>query len=114
MSLRLGAVLAVNLEHLLHDLANRRERVESARLDLVEQAPELGVVLDLALEMRLRPAGGDREHLPGQVLPPPLLEQPLPFEVGAMLLDLLPQLGNVLTARGLGEDDRRAPRALLV
>ena len=57
------AVLLANVEHLLHDLANGRQRVELAALHLVEQPPQLGVAGDRLLEMRLRACRGDREDL---------------------------------------------------
>src|SRR5438067_886055 len=64
--------------------------------------------------MAARPARGDREYLARKVRPPSLLELPTPFEECAVLLDLLPQLRDVLTAHGLREDDRRVPVAAAI
>src|SRR5919197_1324568 len=109
ISLRLGAVFVAKFEHLPKYLPHRGERVKLPALDLVQQAPQLGVAGDRLLEVRPRAGGGDREHLTGQVLPSPLLEPPVGLEERAVLLDLLPQLGHVLSAHRLGEDDRRLP-----
>src|SRR5512133_2990675 len=103
-SASVGAVRSVaKVEHLLHYLPHRRQRIELAPLHLVEQAPELGIVGHGLLEMRLRAPRRDREDLGRQVLPAPLLEPALGLEEGAMLLDLRPELGHVLSARGVGE-----------
>src|SRR5580765_4529898 len=88
ISLTPGAVFVFKLEHLLHDLPDRAQRVQLAALDLVEQAAQLFVAGNGLLQMRLRARRGDREHLAGEVLPPPLLEQALGLEIGAVLLDL--------------------------
>src|ERR671930_2446819 len=109
-SASVGAVRSVaKVEDLLHYLPHRRERIELAPLHLVQQPPQLGIVCDRLLEVRLRAPRRDREHLAGQVLAPPLLELPLLLEVRAVLRDLRPQLGDVLAARRVGEDDRRPP-----
>src|SRR5438876_8203704 len=93
ISVSVGPVVSVaNVEHLVHDLSNGRERVELSALHLIEQPPQLGIPGDRALEMGLRAGGGDREHLAGEILAPPLLQQPFAFEEGAVRLDLLPQL----------------------
>src|SRR5829696_9615203 len=96
MSASVGAVRSVamglrKMKDLLKDLTHGGERVELPPLYLVEQAPELRIVGHRLLEMRLRPAGGDREHLACEVSSPPLLETVLVLEVCAMLLDLLPE-----------------------
>src|SRR5712691_1200720 len=115
MSASVGAVRAIaKLEHLLHDLAHGAERVELARLHLVEQPPQLRVVRHCVLEMLLRARGRDGEHLAGQVLAPLLLELAVGVEEGPVLLDLLPERLDVLAANRVGEDDRRRPGALLV
>ncbi len=54
ISASVSVVLVANLEHLLHDLAHGGERVELARLHLVEQPPQLGIVGDRSLEVPLR------------------------------------------------------------
>src|SRR5690242_10049676 len=77
ISLSPGAVFVFKLEHLSHDLANGGERVQLARLHLVEQPAQRLVVGNRALEVRLGARRSDREHLAGEVLPAPLLEQPL-------------------------------------
>src|SRR5215218_4617189 len=68
MSARVGAIFVgiavrVDVEHLLHDLSHRGQRVELPPLDLVEQASKLGVVRDRALQVQLCPRARDREHL---------------------------------------------------
>src|SRR3954469_13014601 len=88
ISLSPGAVFVFKLEHLLHDLSDRAQRVQLAALHLVEQAPQLFVVGDRALQVGLRARRGDGEHLAGEILPTPLLEQALGLEVAAVLLDL--------------------------
>ena len=80
VSERRGLVAVVDSVHLLEDLTHGRERVELARLDLVEQPPQLGLLRHRRLQVRLRPARRRGEHLAGQVLPPPLLEQALRLE----------------------------------
>src|SRR5437868_4419405 len=115
MSGSVGAVsVAANSEHLLQDLTNRTERVELAALHLVEEPTQLRIVCDTFLEMPLCPRGGDCEHLAGKIAPPPFLEPPRLLEEGAVCLELLPQLGDVLAARRLGQDDRRTPLTALV
>src|SRR3954465_12249981 len=104
-SASVGAVRSVaKVEHLLHYLPHRRERVQLAALPLVEQPPQLGVVRHGPLEVRLRTAGRDREHLAGEILPPPRLELAVLVEVCAVRLDLLPQFRDVLAAGRLAQD----------
>src|SRR4030095_10231535 len=91
-SRRLGAVPVFNLENLLHDLPNRRQWVELAPLHLVEQPPQLGIILHRALEVRLRPRRRDREDLACEVAPPPLVEPAVRDEELAVPLDLVPHL----------------------
>ena len=107
-------VLVLDPVHVLEDLTDGRERVELAGLDAGEQLRELGLLRHRRLQVRLRPARRRGEHLAGQVLPPPLLEQSLRLEEASVLLDLGPELGNVLASHGLRQDDRRSPRALAV
>src|SRR4051795_6154469 len=114
VSVAIAVILSMNVEDLLHDLAHGRQRVELSALDLVEQAPQLGVARDRALEMRLRAGGGNREDLAGEVFAAPLLEQPLLLEKGAVRFDFLPQLGHVLASRRLRQHDRRSPHSLAV
>src|SRR5438445_3144218 len=115
MSASVGAICSVaKLEHLLHDLLHRGQRVELPPLHLVQDAPQLRVVLNRTLEMRLGTTGCNREHLTGEILAPALLEAPLRLQVSTMLLDLAPELGDAVAPRRLGEDDRRLPPALAV
>src|SRR5947208_2770102 len=115
MSMSVGAVfVTVNAEHLLQDLSDCAQRIELPTLYLVEQAPELGIFAHGCLQMPVCPRRGDREHLAGEVARPPLLELPRLLEELAVLLELLPKLRDVLAARRLREDDRRAPVAILV
>src|SRR5437667_9828680 len=104
-----GSVGRSNVEHLLEDLTNGRERVEPARLDVVEQPPQLRVVPDRRLEMPPRTRRGDLEHLLRQVRPPPPLQLSVDLEPGPMLGDLLLELLEPFAAHRLGEHDRRAP-----
>src|SRR5436190_5230621 len=110
-----GAVRSVaNVEHLLHYLPHRGQRIELTPLHLVQQPTKLRIVGDGLLQMRLRTPRRDREHLAGEILSPPLLEPALPLEVRAMLLDLLPQLLDVLATRRLRQHDRRLPGTFAV
>jgi hypothetical protein len=59
-------------------------------LHLVQEAAQLGIALDRALEVRFRPGRGDREHLAGEVLAAALLEASVLLKMGSVLLDLLP------------------------
>src|SRR2546421_10570823 len=100
MSASVGpAVSVANLEHPLHDLANRRQRVELTVLHLVEQPTQLGIVGDGTLEMRFCPRRCDGEDLSREVLAPPLLEDALALEERAVLFDLGPELRHVLAPR---------------
>src|SRR6266545_8050330 len=115
MSASVGAVRCVaNLEHLLKDLTHGRQRIELAPLHLVEQPPQLRIVGHRPLEVRLRATGRDGEDFARQVLAPPLLQPPLRLEVRPVLLDLRPELGNVLSVCGVGEYDRRSPGTVTV
>src|SRR6476620_2533447 len=107
-------IVAIDPEHLFDDLPYRGQRIELPVGDLVQQAPQLRILGDGVLEVRLRPRGGDREHLAREVPPPPLLQQPIALEVGAMLADPRPELGDVLPPLGLCEYDRHLPRTLPV
>src|SRR5438128_9883417 len=98
-----------NVEHLLEDLTNRRQGVEPARLDIVEEPPQLGVVADGRLQVPSRPGRRDLEHLLREVRPPPPLELAVRLEPRTVLGDLLPQLLETLATQGLREHDRRAP-----
>src|SRR5256885_3051522 len=106
MSATVGAI-RLDLEHAQQDLAHGAERVELARLHLVEQPAQLGIVGDGVLEVLLRARGRDREHLAGEVLAAPRLELAPGFQEGPVLLDLLPQRLDPLAAHRLGEHDRR-------
>ena len=68
----------------------------------------------VALDNHLRPPEDEREDLTGEVLAPSLLEAPVGLEVCPVLLDLGPQLGHVLAARRVGEDDRRPPGTISI
>src|SRR5947207_7423099 len=103
MSRRVGAVLVANPEHLLHDLAHRRQGIELAALHFVEEPTQLRVVRDRALEMRLRARGRNCEHLAGEVAPPALVELAAALEERAVLRELLPERVDVLAGRRLGE-----------
>src|SRR5437867_7351869 len=104
---------AIELEDLLEDLGDRAQRVELAALDLLQHPAQLGIVRDDPLEVLLRSGGRDREDLACQMLAAALLEPAVLREVGAVLLDLRPELVGALSACGLREHDRRAPVALL-
>src|SRR5437588_8256147 len=114
-SASVGAVRSVaKMEDLLHYLPHRRQWIELAALHLAEEALQLGIIGDGPLEMRLGAPRRNGEYLPGEVLAPPLLELSLLFEVRAVLGDLRPQLGDILAARRVGEDDRRSPGTISV
>src|SRR2546423_14982411 len=87
-----GSVGRSNVEHPLEDLTNGRERVEPARLHLVEQPPQLGVVPHCRLEMPPRARRGDLEHLLREIRPPPPFELAVRLEPRAVLGDPLSQL----------------------
>ena len=111
----MASVLVVDPVHVLEDLTHGRERVELARLDRVEQLRELGLLRHRRLQVRLRPARRRREHLAGEVLPPPLLEQALRLEEARGAPRACAQSSGTFSPRTrLGQDDRRAPRALAV
>src|SRR3954452_16169522 len=98
ISASVGPVSVFNLEHLLHDLADGRERVELPALDLVEQPPEFRIVRHGPLEMRLCARRRDGEDLAGEIPSAPLLEAPLVGEECAVLVDRRPQLVDPLAA----------------
>src|SRR5947208_7280888 len=84
-----GFLSVGELEDLLHYLAHRRQRIELTALHLVQEAAQLGISLDRALEVGFRPARSDREHLAPQVLAASLLQPSVRLEMRAMLGDLL-------------------------
>ena len=74
-----------------------RQRVELAPLHLVEQPPQLGIVRDRVLaDARFARDDATREHLAGEVPPPPLLEPAVAPRGGAMRRELLPEHVDVL------------------
>ena len=75
-------------------------------MDLFEQARELAVEAHRFLEVPRGSGGCEREHLESNVVAPAILEQSRLLEVRAVLLDLLPELRDVLAATRLGQDDR--------
>ena len=70
------------------------------------------IVGDGLLEAPLGTARRDREHLRGEVPPPALLEPTVALERSPVLLELRPQLGDVLAPERLREDDRRTSLGL--
>src|SRR5439155_18737589 len=90
MSARVGPVVVANSKHLLHDLADSGQRVQFAALYLVQQPPQLGIVRDGVLQMRLRPRGRDGEDLAGQVAPAPRIQLVVLLEEASVRLDLRP------------------------
>src|SRR5436190_16041967 len=96
-----ASVAIVDPEDLFEYLAYRDQWVELTCLHLREQSPQLGVVGNGLLEMMACPTRGDREHLTGEVGPATLLELPALLEECAVLLDLLPQLAQVLAPHRL-------------
>src|SRR5207249_4779998 len=55
-----SALVGVNPEHLLQDLAHGAQRIELALLDRLEYQLELGVVPDRGLEVNASATGGER------------------------------------------------------
>src|SRR5476649_2564219 len=111
-SARVGAVLAraasgLNVEHLLQDLTNGRQRIQLPGLHLIEQAPELGVLAHRLLEVAAGAGRGYREDLVCEVAAPAALELACRLEPRAMLQDLLPERAHALAPQRLGEHDRR-------
>src|SRR6476646_9910281 len=104
-------IVAIDPEHLFDDLPYRGQRIELAVGDLVQQAAQLRILGDGVLEVRLRPRGGNREDLAREVPPPPLLQQVLALEVGAVLADPRPELVDILTPLGLVDGARPLPGA---
>src|SRR5438477_4298885 len=100
-----GSVGRSNVEHLLEELTNGRERVEPARLDVVEQPRQLRVVPDRRLEMPPRTRRGDLEHLLREIRPPPPFELAVLLEPRTVLGDLLLELLELLAGHGLGGVD---------
>src|ERR1700675_4052771 len=112
MSPSVGAICCIaKLEHLLHDLFHGSQWIELPPLHLVEKTAQLRVVRDRLLKMRLRATGCNSEHFSAESVAPALPEAPPRPHIGAMLLDLGPQLRNVFPARGFGEHDLRLPAA---
>src|SRR4051794_26302943 len=109
MSVRVGLVVVANAKHLLEDLTNRGQRIEPACLHVVQEPPQLRIVLDGVLQVASCPRRGDLEHLLREVRASPALELALCLEPGAVLRDLLPERADALTAHRLGQDDRRLP-----
>src|SRR5215471_15991080 len=95
MSARVGAVL-INLEHLLHDVANCGQRVELPAADGIQETLELRVVLHRDLEVALGPGGRDGEHLATEVAAATRGQSAALLQVGAVLLDRRPQLVDAL------------------
>ena len=89
---------------------HRRERVELAALDTVEQPPQLGVVGDRILQMAARARRRNREHLRREVAAAALLERAVALELRPVRLDRRPELVDALAAQRLGEHDRRLRR----
>src|SRR5918999_2927155 len=114
VGIALVAIVASHAEYLLHDLPTRGRRVDLPPLHLAEEALELLVPPDGALEMRLCPRARDRKDLAGEMLGTAALQEPFILQVGAVLLDLFPQLGDALAPHRVGQDDRRLPRAVRV
>src|SRR4051794_12585765 len=101
-----GAVFVANVEHLLKDVTHRGERVEPPLLHLVEQTPQLRVVLYRLLDVPARARRCDLEHLAREIAPPPLLELALGVEPRAVLRNLRSERVEPLAAHRLGKDDR--------
>src|SRR5205814_8667439 len=83
MSAQPGAVwVAANVEDLLQYLSYRAQWIELTAPHLVEEPPQLGVVGDGMLEVRLRTRRRDGEDLAGQVARAPFLESAGVDEMG--------------------------------
>jgi hypothetical protein len=102
-------LIGSDVEDLLHDRADRRQRIELARLHRVEQPPQLRIVGHRALQVRRRPRRRDGEHLAGQILPPPLLQAAVVLQERAVRLEPLPELLDPLAPERLREHDRHVP-----
>src|SRR3954454_6468912 len=114
-SASVGAVRSVaKMEDLFHYLPHRGQRIQLPPLDRVEQPPQLGVVRHGLLQMRLRAARRNREHLARKGLATALVEPAGVSEVRAVLLDFRPELATILARRGVGQNDRSPPRPLAV
>src|SRR5919201_1677390 len=111
ISASVGTTVVAKLEHLFKYLVNSGQRVELTTLHLVQQPPQLWISFDGALQMQLRAAGSDGEHLACEILPPPLLEQSVGLKMRAVRFDLLPEQIDVLAVHCFGEHDRRPPSA---
>src|SRR6478672_3964375 len=105
MSVSVGLVVVANAKHLLENLTNRRQRIEPACLHVVQEAPQLCIVLDGELQMSSCPRRGDLEHLLREVRTAPALELTLRLEPRPVLGDLLPERLDALAAHGLRQDD---------
>src|SRR5262249_44262452 len=103
---------AIELEHLLEDLADRAQRLEFPLLHPCQKPLETCVAGDGFAEMGARAARSDREHLRGEVLPPALLEPPVDRKLVTMSLERGPQLRDVLATERLRQEDRRSPVGL--
>src|SRR6266540_6444141 len=101
MSASVGTVSVANSEHLLHDLADGRERVEGTALNLVQEPPQLGIVGHRLLEVCLRPIRRDCEHLTREVAPTAFLELALRLQERPVAAHGVPQRLDVVAANRL-------------
>src|SRR6516164_6045416 len=108
MSANVGSVkVSANLEHLLEDLTNRRQRVEPALLHLDEEAPKRGVVLHGLLEVAPSTDRRNLEHLAREVSAAAALELAIHLEPGVVLRDRGPERVNPLAGDRFGQHHLR-------
>src|SRR5919201_6920512 len=80
--------IGLNSEHLLEDLADRRQRIELPTLNLAQKPTQLGILGHCLLEVMLRPRARDREDLAGEIAGAAVCEEAACLEIRTVLLDL--------------------------
>src|SRR6476646_9175152 len=102
MSVSVGLGVLRIAKNQIKNFTYRRQRIEPACLHVVQETPQLGIVLDGMLQVTSCPRRGDLEHLLCEVRATPPLELPLGLEPRPVLGDLLPERLDALAAHRLG------------
>src|SRR6476469_9457428 len=105
MSLRVGAVFVAKVEHLLKDLTDGREWVESSFLYVAQEPLYLWVALHRLFDVPTRTGRRDLEDLSCEIAAAARFQLALRLEPVPMLGDLLPERLEALAPHRLGEHD---------